>query len=98
MRLEVPYYRTPELGIIHMRGTKLPAPCAARILINGRVEPCLYASEFLCDCRDQHKGTCDAPLCPAHAHQIGPNKHLCPACRLHQQEDSKQRSLFTSLI
>lgn len=94
----MPYYRTPELGIVHMRGTKLPAPCAARILINGREEPCLYPSEFLCDCRDQHKGTCDAPLCPAHAHQIGPNKHICPACRLHQQEDSKQRSLFTSLI
>ena len=94
----VPYYRTANLGIVHMKGSKLPAPCRARVLINGHDEPCLFASEFLCDGKDEHGGTCDAPMCPAHSYQMGPNKHLCPACRLHQVDESKQRSLFTSLI
>lgn len=94
----MPFYRTTNLGIVHMKGSKLPAPCAARVLIKGHDEPCLIASEFLCDCRDQHEGTCDAPMCIAHAYAIGPNKHLCPVCRLHQQVDSNQRSLFTSIL
>jgi hypothetical protein len=25
-------------------------------------------------------GTCDEPLCPEHATDAGPDRHLCPRC------------------
>ncbi|MDP3887058.1 hypothetical protein [Hydrogenophaga sp.] len=89
-----------------MRGTRLPAPCAARILIDGQDAPCMAPSAYLCDGPPtphrqgdyQDSGTCDAPLCEAHARQIGPNRHLCPACHLSECNTQQQRSLFTSIV
>lgn len=95
----MPFYRL-KTGIVHMKGTKLPEPCAARILVDGKEAPCLAPSSYLCDGRDdRHRsGTCDAPLCPAHAREIGANRHLCPACHLSHTDSQAQRSLFTSLV
>lgn len=41
---------------------------------------CGRASDFLCDwkVREKKSGTCDAPICKAHALEVGPDKHLCP--------------------
>ncbi|UCU92655.1 hypothetical protein [Hydrogenophaga taeniospiralis] len=101
----MPYYRL-ALGMVHMRGTRLPPPCAARILIDGQDAQCLAMSAYLCDGPPpphrqgdyQDSGTCDAPLCEAHARQTGPNRHLCPACHQTQRDAEQQRSLFTSLV
>ena len=101
----MPFYRL-KTGIVHMRGTKLPAPCAARALIDGKDQPCMAPSGFLCDGPppperqgDYHgTGTCDRPLCEAHARQIGPNRHLCPACHLNHRDADVQPGLFTSLV
>ena len=45
---------------------------------------CGRAADLLCDwkVKDKKSGTCDAPICPKHAQQVGPDKHLCP---LHQK-------------
>lgn len=95
----MPMYRT-AFGIVHMRGTRLPDPCSARLLIEGKDAPCLAMSAYLCDGLDarNRSHTCDAPLCEAHARQIGPNKHLCPTCHQSQLDAQQQRSLFTSLV
>lgn len=95
----MPYYRT-SMGMVHMRGTKLPAPCGARVLIAGKEEPCMVASDYLCDgpSTSGRRRTCNAPLCEAHAREIGRNRHLCPACHLKHRDADPQRGLFTSLV
>lgn len=40
----MPFYRHDRLGVIHMRGTKLPAPCSERLLLDGKPVMCLYPS------------------------------------------------------
>lgn len=94
----MPFYRTPALGVFHMRGSKLPAPCGEKVQLDGKAQVCLVASEFLCDGPGTTRRTCDRPLCKAHATQTGPNKHLCPACRNAAADASGQRSLFTHLV
>ena len=96
----MPYYRT-SFGMVHMRGSKLPDPCGARVLIAGHEQQiCMVASDYLCDGPDTtgQRETCDAPLCEAHAHQIGRNQHLCPSCFLQHRDADPQRGLFTSLV
>ena len=95
----MPFYRL-KTGIVHMKGTRLPAPCNARVLLDGQQQPCMAPSAFLCDGNSSadRSGTCDAPLCEAHARQTGPNRHLCPACHLSQSNAAQHRSLFTSLV
>lgn len=101
----MPFYRL-KVGIVHMKGTKLPAPCGARIQLDGKTALCLVPSTFLCDgpppperARDINgTGTCDQALCEAHAHEIGRNRHLCPACFRTDADAKRQRSLFTSLV
>ncbi|WP_137860736.1 hypothetical protein [uncultured Variovorax sp.] len=95
----MPFYRIPGGGVIHMRGAKLPAPCSEQLLLDGQLVLCAYPSEFLCDGpRQDAHGTCDRPLCPRHATQVGPDSHLCPRCRTEAIEGIGQRSLFTHLI
>lgn len=94
----MPFYRNGALGVIHMKGTKLPAPCGEQLLLDGETALCATWSEFLCDGPGADRRTCDRPLCAAHATQTGPNKHLCPACRAAAADASGQRSLFTHLI
>lgn len=95
----MPFYRL-KTGIVHMRGSKLPAPCGARIQIAAREQVCMAPSAFLCDGPDttNRSGTCDRALCEAHARQVGPNCHLCPSCHLNHRDASPQRGLFTSLV
>ncbi|WP_423457999.1 hypothetical protein [Ottowia sp. VDI28] len=95
----MPFYRL-KTGIVHMKGSRLPSPCAARVLIDGKQQVCLAPSGYLCDGPPQRQGasTCDQPMCEAHARQIGPNRHLCPACYLNHREADPQRGLFTSIV
>lgn len=46
---------------------------------------CGRAADFECDWKVPAKasGTCDTPICAAHAKMVGPGKHLCP---LHQHQ------------
>lgn len=82
----MPFYRFGT-GFAHIKfsgkaAKNPPAPCAAMIPngspIVGRVMRCCALSSFLCDYELVDGGTCDAPLCPEHAQQIGPDRHLCP--------------------
>lgn len=76
----MPFYRVNGV-MVHMRGTKLPAACVARITYENPVVPstrCCAISTFLCDFELEDGKTCDAPLCPEHARQVGPDRHLCP--------------------
>jgi hypothetical protein len=95
----MPFYRNGALGVIHMKGRKLPAPCGEQLLLDGKLALCAYPSEFLCDGpRHDARGTCDRPLCPRHATQVGPDSHLCPRCRTEALNELGQRNLFTHLI
>lgn len=95
----MPFYRL-KTGMVHIKGTRLPAPCGARVLIDGREQVCMAISAFLCDGPDpsSRSGTCDRALCEAHAREIGPNRHLCPDCHLSRRDADPQRGLFTSLV
>lgn len=53
---------------VHVDGRGLPHPCVR----------CRDISEFLCDYPVTPGVTCNAPLCPACAKPIGPDRHLCP--------------------
>lgn len=57
-----------------------PAPCCGRIQIEGADHRCMAISSILCDWPVEG-GTCDAPLCEQHAHQVGPDRHYCRAHR-----------------
>jgi hypothetical protein len=79
------------------------------IICGGRHRPrycaCGRESTFLCDWKVSEKksGTCDAPICKAHALQVAPDKHLCP---LHQgmwerwkvKHPPAQQSLFDQSV
>lgn len=81
----MPTYRTPA-GFVHIKMTNTkkhpaPAPCAARIpngsRIVGSTMRCCAISSVLCDW-PVADGTCNAPLCAEHAHEVGPDRHYCP--------------------
>lgn len=57
-----------------------PAPCCAATMRSGLRVRCEGISTFLCDWpvdNERAGGTCDAPLCAEHAHQVGPDRHYC---------------------
>jgi len=93
----MPFYRL-KFGIVHVKGTKLPEPCAVRVTLDDRQVICLAPGDYLCDGPGQGRKTCDMPICPAHATQTGPNQHLCPNCRTNALDAAGQRSLFTHLV
>lgn len=97
----MPFYRL-KTGIVHVKGARLPAPCCVRFSwpTSGKEQDCMAPSAFLCDGPSEanRSGTCDAPLCELHARQIGPNRHLCPACLQSHRDSDPQRGLFTSLV
>lgn len=95
----MPTYRSASFGVIHMRGSKLPAPCGEQLLLDEQLVLCAYPSGFLCDGpRRDGRGTCDRSLCLRHATQVGPDGHLCPGCRTEAIDEVGQRNLFTHLI
>jgi len=95
----MPFYRF-KTGTVHLKGSKLPAPCGARALIEGREQVCMAFSGYLCDGPDpaHHSGTCDRALCDAHAREVSKNRHLCPDCHLQHRDAEPQLGLFTSLV
>lgn len=60
-----------------------------RLFLRGRLGPqcshprCRWIGEFLCDFPVEGGGTCSAPMCADHAHQVGPDQHCC---RLHKEK------------
>jgi hypothetical protein len=93
----MPFYRLNGMTV-HMKGTKLPAPCAAQVGIGGRQHVCMDISGFLCDWPAGGGRTCDLALCEAHAHQVSRNRHYCPAHFADHTDFQAQRGLFTGLI
>jgi len=76
---EAPRPKAPKTGVhdawykvngmtVHADGRDLPRPCVH----------CRGISELLCDFPVAEGVTCDAPLCPACAKEIGKDRHLCP--------------------
>jgi hypothetical protein len=78
----MPYYRVNGLMVNLTFGGKArknpPKPCVVPIEQHGKQVRCMGISTYLCDWPIESGGTCDAPLCEAHAHAIGPDRHLCP--------------------
>lgn len=60
----------------------LPDGGRAFICSTGRAKRCACGARapFLCDWKvpGKRSGTCDAPICAAHAASPAPDKHLCP--------------------
>lgn len=44
------------------------------------VPRCGQVAPLLCDGPKPGGGTCDAPICKAHALHVGHNRDLCPSC------------------
>jgi len=68
-----------------------PAPCCAPTERSGLRVRCEGISLFLCDW-PVNGGTCDAPLCAEHAHQVAADRHYCPIHRALQEQ--REPSLF----
>jgi len=53
------------------------------IFLDGRLGPhcscCNWIGAFLCDWPIEGRKTCSAPICEGHAHEVGPDRHYCPA-------------------
>lgn len=82
-------FRFPDgtRGIACTRGRKRTHRCS--------VDGCNAPSEFQCDFRTTPGKTCDRHLCAVHAHQIGPDVHLCPT---HMLESSGKRQVQSELF
>jgi hypothetical protein len=77
----MPWYRCHGL-MVHMKiAGKAPAPCVARTTPDNPLVPsqrCFAISTALCDWPLSDGKTCDAPLCPEHATEVGKDRHYCP--------------------
>jgi hypothetical protein len=94
----MPFYRMNGIGTVHIKGTKLPKPCAAKFGIGDQQQYCMDMSAYLCDGPVGGGRTCDRALCDAHAFEVGKNKHYCPECRADHIDNPGQGGLFTSLV
>lgn len=77
----MPWYRVNGMAV-HLKlsgkaAKNPPAPCCARVERDGKPVRCCGISTILCDW-PVGLGTCDAPLCPEHAHETARDRHLCP--------------------
>lgn len=81
----MPFFRVDNT-MVHLKlggpRNKRPQACRAphRWLNRGvPMHECCGISTFLCDFAvDSEGNTCDMPLCPEHATEVGPDRHLCP--------------------
>lgn len=79
----MPYYRINGM-LVHLKlagpKSKHPKPCCARIssTVGAGLLQCRAISTILCDWKLEDGGSCDAPICSAHAYEIGLDGHLCP--------------------
>lgn len=85
----MPFYRVNgtmvHLNLGRARNKKAPAPCVAALELDGKTVRCCGISTALCDWPVDGK-TCDAPLCPEHATEVGKDRHYCPRhLELHRQ-------------
>lgn len=67
----MPWYRMPVGGVVHInvgQGWRRKAPPCCE---------CGWISSLLCDWKVNGR-SCDRPICPTHAFEVGPDKHLCP--------------------
>lgn len=92
----MPTYRTPG-GFVHIKMTNTkkrpaPLPCCAIVDHDGRRQRCMAISTLLCDWPLIEGGTCDAPLCAEHGHEIAADRHLCPIHLARQRHG--QREIF----
>lgn len=78
----MPNYIVNGLAMHIKMGGKPPPQCVAWVQRQGRAAKCCGISTHLCDWPEMG-GTCDAPLCTEHAHQVGKDRHHCPR---HQAE------------
>lgn len=95
----MPWYRINGMTI-HMRGTKLPPACVAKVGFSSQhaeATHCLAVSTHLCDWPVDGGRTCDLPLCDAHAREVGKNRHYCPDHYAASINANLQLGLFTSL-
>lgn len=98
----MPYYQINGMSV-HMRGTKLPPPCAAQVVLKGGLDAaftctwCRAPSSYLCDWPTATGKDCDTPLCEAHAGHVGPNRNYCPE-HLLLHRNPAQMGLFTGLV
>ena len=77
---------------------KAPAPCVAQTLRDDRLDYCYGISVYLCDWQVSGRKTCDAALCPAHAREVGRNRHYCPMHHAEGTHQAPQLDLFTRLL
>lgn len=66
-----------------------PTQCVARVERDGGPAKCCGISAFLCDW-PVDGGTCDAPLCEEHAHQVAADHHYCPLHHAAQQRQAPE--------
>lgn len=89
----MPFYRVNgtvmHVKLLGPKSTHLKPWCSR--LQTG--ERCCGVSPFLCD-RPVDSGTCDAPLCEAHARATWPGCHLCPLHAPRRDELPGQKGLF----
>ena len=89
----MPFYRLGD-SMMHIKfgGTLAknpPAPCCARRYSKWAEVRCMAISSFLCDW-PVAGGTCSAPLCEEHAHQVAADRHYCPRHRAEQQRSTPE--------
>lgn len=97
----MPLYRINGMTV-HMRGTRLPPACTAGVGVQtsdgAAMTICGAPSGFQCDWDIGLGRTCDRRVCRAHSHEVGKNKHYCPAHSQQHLDEQAQDGLFTSLV
>lgn len=86
----MPFYRMGR-SMVHIRmdarqRKKAPPPCPFFVSIKGERVRCMAMATLLCDWLG-----CNAPMCPDHALNVGPDLDLCPT-------HNSQRGLFSRLL
>lgn len=100
----MPFYVVNGLVMhLNMGRRKGPAPCIAPAGPGATPprERCCGISAYLCDwpVGEPAEGlTCSAPLCEAHAREVGRNRHYCPAHHAEHQSRQPQLGLFTAIV
>lgn len=98
----MPFYRINGMTV-HVKGSKkLPPPCSASVGLqtsDGQaMQICGGYSAYQCDWEIGSGRTCDRHVCEAHAHQVGKNRHYCPAHHCEHLDAQSQPGLFTQLV
>jgi hypothetical protein len=63
---------------VHLPGGATAIVCGPKQ--NARCSRCRAPGILLCDFPVADGKTCDKPMCPKHAVEVGPDRHYCPEC------------------